>query len=66
MLDWLCRMLSLPDHFLSGEEGGGLIQVGRMSEEHITVSNYIFNKPNLAINQLVVIKVAMCYIMPLD
>ena len=35
VMDWLGKMLGLPDAFLSGEgegNGGGVIQVGRASE----------------------------------
>ena len=34
MMDWLGKMLQLPDVFLSGGKGGGVIQVGG-SENYI-------------------------------
>ncbi|KAF1983136.1 aromatic-L-amino-acid decarboxylase [Aulographum hederae CBS 113979] len=35
VMDWVCRMLALPDVFLSGGEGGGVIQ-GSASEAIVT------------------------------
>ncbi|KAA3674111.1 aromatic-L-amino-acid/L-tryptophan decarboxylase [Paragonimus westermani] len=47
MMDWLAKMLRLPEHFLSGGNGGGVIQ-GSCSESTLVA---LFGARNLAIRK---------------
>ena len=35
MMDWLAKMLKLPQHFMSGGKGGGVIQVKDVSHFYV-------------------------------
>ena len=41
MMDWLAKMLQLPQQFLSGGQGGGVIQVRHnLKNKHVYITKY--------------------------
>ena len=39
MMDWLAKLLQLPQEFMSGGKGGGVIQVGYIDSNNIDIDS---------------------------